>query len=165
MARWPQHQVKNHQFWPNTGILGYLRFQMTKMKFWIRGSFCTVRSNFWCFMILSDKKRFLSKNFEKKFWKIKNFRFFQLAAEILQRLLRFLRRLQRLPCWDCRDSISAEIEPLVVPVKQQLLWPTSGMHRTCLVCRCGWAGHRWECTGHATSVDAVRAKSEAAVLS
>ena len=118
MGRWSKHQVKNHQFWPNTGILGYLRFQMTKMKFWIRGSFCTVRSNFWCFMILSDKKRFLSKNFEKKFWKIKNFRFFQLAAEILQRLLRFLRRLQRLPCWDCRDSISAisaEMEPLTVP--------------------------------------------------
>ena len=132
MGRWSQHQVKNHQFWPNTGILGYLRFQMTKMKFWIRGSFCTVRSNFWCFMILSDKKRFLWKNFEKKFWKIKNFRFFQLAAEILQRLLRFLRRLQRLPCWDCRDSISAisaEMEPLVRACFQTTAWGDSTVKR------------------------------------
>ena len=40
-------------------------------------------------------------------------------------------------------------------MQQQLLWPTSGMHRTRLVGRCGWAGHRWECTGLAPSVVAV----------
>ena len=42
----------------------------------------------------------------------------------------------------------------------RLGWTSFGMHRTCPVCSCGWAGHRWECTGHASFVDAVRAKSE-----
>ena len=41
----------------------------------------------------------------------------------------------------------------------RLGWTSLGMHRTSPVCSCGWAGHRWECTGHASSVDAVRAIS------